>query len=162
MPKKKRFDKKNASHFHIVHRSQRDVTEDEDGRRSEYVLVKQQGQKDDHDRREVDVDLEQEQTFVNMDDLKDKFADLRVLANDGEYDYSKHYKSMGGGDFLDANDGKISDQRLDDRAVEVPMETIEVERMLESINLNPKFIDDEENNVMNDILYSYLEEKDDE
>ena len=39
---------------------------------------------------------------------------------------------MGGGDFLDANDGKISDQRLDDRAVEVPMETIEVERMLES------------------------------
>jgi len=42
------------------------------------------------------------------------------------------------------------------------METIEVERMLESINLNPKFIDDEENNVMNDILDSYLEEKDDE
>ena len=142
MPKKKRFDKKNATHFTIVHRSQRDITEDEEGRRSEFVLVRQDGQ-----------EVEPEQDLIEMDDLKNKLADLDILADDDEYDYSQHYRSMGAGDFLNASDGKISDQRLDERAVEVPVETIEVERMLESINLNPKFMDED----IHDALFNFEE-----
>ena len=141
MGKKKRFDKKNATHFHIVHRSQRDVAEDEHGNRSEHVLVPQDG------------DVKSTAESDAMENIKDKLAQMDILADDEEYDYSKHYRYMGGGDYLSAETGKISNQKLDPRAVDIPVETMEVERMLESINLDPKFIDDD----IHDALFGFEE-----
>lgn len=150
MPRnKKRFDKKNATHFHIVHRSQRDVTEDEHGHRSEFVLVQENNSVPGN---------EKESKYDNlMGSLKDEFQEMNILADDETYDYSQHYRHMGSGDFLSAHTGKIADQSTDERAKDIPVEqtTTEVERMLESINLNPKYMDQE----IRDALFNFEEEE---
>jgi len=133
MPRnKRRFDKKNATHYHIVHRSQRDIVEDEHGVRSEFLMVPEGGPMPQSGKQDDD--------FIH---IKDKLASMNLLAGEETYDYAQHYRSMGGGDFVSAQTGTRGDQKRDYRAVDIPVEINEVERMFDSIALDENALDDD-------------------
>lgn len=143
MPKK-RFDKKNATHFHIVHRSQRDIAEDEHGERSDFLMVPEGSMPA---PAQVGSNNQQDD-FTN---IKDKLASMNLLADEESYDFKQHYRSMGGGDFVSAQTGTRSDQKKDFRAIDVPVEINEVDRMFESIALDENALDED----IKDALFNF-------
>ena len=136
--KKKFIDKKNASTYHLLHRSQRDVAGDEsNGGGSGMVLWPSPNNKKETD----ELVLSGGQASLTMSAIKEKIASVGIL---DEYDYEQHLKPItGSGIVLDAQ-GKRNDGVLNDPRGQVIQENVqEVSRQLESIALTPNCMDDD-------------------
>lgn len=164
MGKKKSFiDKKTASVYHVVRRSQRDVgTEATAETLSDFVLMPspenaQREQLRDHERQ-VEAAASQERNKLpkknttNFDDLKDHIARAGLLDQTATT-YSKYTKPIKEGglfvpsdEFASTEDGKLltdtSKNHLD-TALQEAMEIHEVGRMLDSIALTPDCMDED-------------------
>ena len=124
---KKRFNKKEAEHFYLLHRSQTDSAREKEERPSDFVLVKAEDAPQNKsvtllsNRYSAPTTLEMKQQqkaqrkgVVDMDSYFSSTAgdiatnedhiDAMGFKNDG-YDYSQHLKVMGGGVFV-GSDGK--------------------------------------------------------
>lgn len=134
--KKKFIDKKNASTFHLLHRSQRDV--ENDG--GEGVVLWPSP----HNKQETnDLVLNSSDTKPTMRTLSSIKESLGGLVDD--YDYEQHMKPVtGSGVVLDAS-GKIEKSVRFDNTLTVEQEpdVREVSRQLESIALTADCMDDD-------------------
>ena len=151
MGKKKPFiDKKNSSTYHILHRSQRDVgggDDDEDG-----VAGTEGGTilwPSPHNNKETDAKvLLGKQSGDSSDNdgsskLKQFGNQLAQIGLVDDYDYEKHLKPIGGGDYF-GSDGKRASDKADLRSKPIEEEMInEVDRQLESIALTAECMDDD-------------------
>jgi protein LTV1 len=122
--KKKFIDKKNASTYHVLHRSQRDVGGEGDGGMVLWPSSQQQ-----------------HVLPPSMDEIKEQVASLV----EDDYDYEQHMKPItGSGTFFDTAAGGNRNALLDPRARVVLEEDIqEVPRQLEAIALTPDCMDDD-------------------
>ncbi|CAK4085017.1 unnamed protein product [Aphanomyces euteiches] len=162
MGKKKSFiNKKEAQHFHVVHRSQRDPKIN-DPEASKYVLLSASkpvefGADDEEDYDSDDSDLPDlvpqskpaapkggQVRFGNVV-ARDMVNELGMV-NDG-YDYSKHMKEIGRGQFYSAGGAYDEGAKLLSKRVVLPDEvlasTTEHERMLEAITLSEDVMDED-------------------
>jgi protein LTV1 len=122
--KKKFIDKKNASTYHLLHRSQRDIGGEGDGG---MVLWPSPD-----NRKETD-----EHVLPSMEKIKEQVASLV-----DDYDYEQHMKPIkGSGTFLDAQGNRNA--LLDPRARVLEDDVQEVSRELEAIALTPDCMDDD-------------------
>lgn len=177
MGKKKSFiDKKTASVYHVVRRSQRDVgTEATAETLSDFVLMpspdnakREQAREEQHRQQMMSQEGGQKQQRQqrhksNFDDLKDHIARAGLLDQTATT-YSKYTKPIqGGGVFVPSDDmGASEDGTLFtdasknhlDTALQEAMEVHEVGRMLDSIALTPDCMDE-------DIAKALFEEYDD-
>ncbi|KAF0719115.1 Aste57867_1270 [Aphanomyces stellatus] len=163
MGKKKAFiNKKEAQHFHVVHRSQRDPLIN-DPNASKFVLLSsskpvefQGAAGGDDDEYDSDDDLPElvhssappaakgEVRFGNVvaRDMVNEFG----MVNDG-YDYSKHMKEIGRGQFYSAGGTYDEGASLLTKRVVLPDEVLastnEHERMLEAITITEDVMDED-------------------
>ena len=124
--------KKNASTYHLLYRSQRDVAGDNEGG---VVLWPSPGNK-----QETDQSVLGQQTKT-MASWQDQLAEAGAV---DDYDYQQHLKPItGSGDYLGST-GKREDGLLDPRSSALEDATInEVSRQLDSIALTPHCMDDD-------------------
>ncbi|OQS06644.1 hypothetical protein THRCLA_01317 [Thraustotheca clavata] len=153
--KKKAFiNKKEAQHFHVVHRSQRDPLIN-DPTASKYVLLSTTKEidgtqpiyeSDDDDLPDlVESNAPKQVKFGNVV-AKDLVNELGMV-NDG-YDYSKHMKEIGRGHFYSAGGNFDEGASLLSKRVVLPDEvlashTSEAERMLEAITITEDVMDED-------------------
>jgi len=162
MGKKKSFiDKKTASVYHVVRRSQRDVgTEATADTLSDFVLMPSpenamREQKREQERQVAALQSQEGRSLpkkkTNFEDLKDHIARAGLLDQTATT-YSKYTKPIQGGgvfvpsDAAAAGDGELltdaSKNHLD-TALQEAMEIHEVGRMLDSIALTPDCMDED-------------------
>ncbi|OQR80849.1 hypothetical protein ACHHYP_17111 [Achlya hypogyna] len=160
MGKKKAFiNKKEAQHFHVVHRSQRDPLIN-DPTASKFVLLsatqaqEYDGSTDLYPSDDDDDDLpdlvesavpKKQVRFGNVvaSDLVNELG----MVNDG-YDYSKHMKEIGHGQFYSAGGTYDEGASILSKRVVLPDEVLasnthEAERMLEAITLTEDVMDED-------------------
>lgn len=130
MGKSKRFiDKKNASTYHLLHRSQRDVGE------GQTILWPSTGNNLATDEKVLHMP-----PSSTMTEWKTKMTQVGLV---DDYNYEKHMKPItGSGDFF-GGDGHRQDALRDPRSHVLEEEVQEVSRQLESIALTPDFMDDD-------------------
>jgi protein LTV1 len=130
MGKTKPFiDKKNASTYHLLHRSQRDVGQ------GQTILWPSTG--NNHATDEKVLHMPPSST---MSDWKAKMTQVGLV---DDYDYEKHMKPItGSGDYF-GGDGRRQDAMRDPRAHVLEEDVQEVSRQLESIVLTPDCMDDD-------------------
>lgn len=135
MGKKKPFiDKKNASTFHLLHRSQRDVGGDGGG----VVLWPSPGNNKETNRAVLSND---QSAPTRLSTWRDQLSNAGVV---DDYDYDQHMKPITGyGDFI-GKSGSRQNGMLDPRAEGIDEGDVrEVSRQLESIALTPECMDDD-------------------
>jgi len=157
--KKPFIDKKKASTYHLLYRSQRDVTdagtEDENENGNGGVILWPSP----NNKRETDIQVLLGKKGTNKEDVREMKDDtLSVwksqLSGAGlvdDFDYEKHTKPMTGeGQYFVANTAtkgtskKEIDAMIDARALDVQDEIVqEVDRQLDSIALTSEYMDDE-------------------
>jgi protein LTV1 len=160
MGKKKSFiDKKTASVYHVVRRSQRDVgTEATAETLSDFVLMpspensKRQQARERQRRQQAALESQEcRHKKTNFEDLKDRIARAGLLDQTATT-YSKYTKPIqGGGIFVPSNIGAAENGELFtdasknhlDMALQEAMEVHEVGRMLDSIALTPDCMDED-------------------
>lgn len=139
MGKSKRFIAKNeGQRFHLMHRSQTDKAYAGEDRPSDFVLVlasERNGSREQPNVIRVDEVLTKRRDHINALGFK----------NDG-YDYSKHLKEMGGGQFI-GRDGKLGVVHYPPSAIELPEDSLpsleELERDLNAITISDKVMDED-------------------
>ena len=144
--KKPFIDKKNASTYHLLHRSQRDVAGAEDGEVETGVILWPSPSNNEATDRKVLTGSKRGEGEGEDSALGVWKEELSRAGLVDEYDYDQHLKPItGGGKFLDA-DGANREMNplLDARSKDVqePL-TKEVERQLESIALSADCFDDD-------------------
>uniref|UniRef100_A0A7S2R514 Protein LTV1 homolog n=1 Tax=Eucampia antarctica TaxID=49252 RepID=A0A7S2R514_9STRA len=158
MVKKKPFiDKKNASTYHIVRRSQRDVGgyyDDSTGELndlpSDFLLmptpetVKKQQQENNTIQQDGNREEEEKKPTVLLNKMKSKLDQAGLL--DEDYNYDRHMKPItGSGVYFSGDSGKLDTRAAlgDARASTVPLndEIRELDRNLDSIALSQDCMD---------------------
>lgn len=165
---KKRFNKKEAEHFYLLHRSQTDSAREKEERPSDFVLVKAEDAPQNKsvtllsNRYSAPTTLEMKQQqkaqrkgVVDMDSYFSSTAgdiatnedhiDAMGFKNDG-YDYSQHLKVMGGGVFV-GSDGKRkqlqSQVEIDLPPDALPSSGKELDRHLEAVTIDHNCMDED-------------------
>ena len=128
--KKKFIDKKNASTFHLLHRSQRDVAAG-----NGMVLWPSPDNKPETNQRVLLAP-----SSTKMDSIRQQIAGLV-----DDYDYEQHLKPITGSGVLLDSQGKRNEAAAlhDPRTLAITEEVHEVSRQLESIVLTPDCMDDD-------------------
>ncbi|KDO22292.1 hypothetical protein SPRG_12132 [Saprolegnia parasitica CBS 223.65] len=160
MGKKKAFiNKKEAQHFHVVHRSQRDPLIN-DPTASKFVLLSatqaqefdgsqapyDSGDDDDDDMPDLVASAPTKQVRFGNVVAQDLVNELGMV-NDG-YDYTKHMREIGHGQFYSAGGTYDEGAGLLSKRVVLPDDvlasnTVESERMLEAITLTEDVMDED-------------------
>lgn len=133
---KKYIDKKNASTFHVLHRSQRDVGGDGT---SQNVLWPSP-----NNFQETNEAILAEKDDTVLSKWEETAAEVGLL-DDDSYDYDQHMKPITGtGDYFDSTghrDNAMRDPRGQKHEIQDSIK--EVDRKLESIALTPECMDEE-------------------
>lgn len=160
---KKKFNKKEAEHFYLLHRSQTDSAHQDEQRPSNFVLVKAEDAPQNKSRTllsnrfsappPLDKKTALRQAGGGVFDVESYFSNKQAggdhinsmgFKNDG-YDYSQHLKVMGGGVFIGA-DGKrqqLQSQMASDLPPDVLPSGKEMDRQLEAITIDHTCMDDD-------------------
>ncbi|ETV64489.1 hypothetical protein, variant 1 [Aphanomyces astaci] len=148
------INKKEAQHFHVVHRSQRDPLIN-DPSASKFVLLSSKPAVDDYDSDDSDLpDLVPQSATAPPAAKAVRFGNVVAhdlvnelgMVNDG-YDYSKHMKEMGQGHFYSAGGTYDEGAGLLNKRVVLPDDVLasanEHDRMLDAITLTEDVMDED-------------------